>query len=81
MLYQNEQLVGQLQQQDQQFRTISQLNLDATQKQLTDKLELARNAYKSAHEEGDSQKVLQAQEFLNDAQNDLKSLGATICLI
>jgi hypothetical protein len=77
MLYQNEQLVGQLQQQDQQFRTISQLNLDATQKQLTDKLELARNAYKSAHEEGDSQKVLQAQEFLNDAQNDLKSLGAT----
>ena len=77
MLYQNEQLVGQIQQQDQQFRAISQLNLDASEKQLTDKLTLARNAYASAHEEGDSKKVLQAQEMLNEAQTDLKSLSVT----
>ena len=55
----------------------SKLNLDASEKQITDKLELARNAYKSAHEEGDSAKILQAQEFLNEAQNDLKSLNVT----
>jgi hypothetical protein len=77
LLYQNEQLVTQLSQQDHQFRNISKLNLDATEKQLTDKLTLARNAYKAAHEEGDSQKVLQAQEFLNETQNDLKSLSVT----
>jgi hypothetical protein len=40
-------------------------------------LELARSAYKSAHDEGDTGKILQAQEFLNEAQNDLKALGAT----
>ena len=40
-------------------------------------MELARAAYKSAHEEGDTGKILQAQEFLNEAQNDLKALGAT----
>ena len=40
-------------------------------------MELARAAYKSAHEEGDSTKILKAQEFLNDAQNDLKNIGST----
>ena len=40
-------------------------------------MELARSAYKSAHDEGDTGKILQAQEFLNEAQNDLKALGAT----
>jgi len=77
VIQQNEQLSHQLNQVHQQFTHINHLNLNATEKQLNDKLELARNAYKNAHEEGDSQKVLQAQEFLNEAQNDLKSLGAT----
>jgi hypothetical protein len=77
VIQQNEQLSHQLNQVHQQFTHVSQLNLNASEKQLTDKLELARTAYKNAHEEGDSQKVLQAQEYLNEAQNDLKSLGAT----
>jgi len=77
VIQQNEQLSQQLTQVHQQFNHINHLNLNATEKQLNDKLELARNAYTTAHEEGDSKKVLQAQEFLNEAQNDLKSLGAT----
>ena len=77
VIQQNEQLSQQLNEAHQQFTHVNQLNLTATEKQLNDKLELARTAYKNAHEEGDSQKVLQAQEFLNEAQNDLKSLGAT----
>ena len=68
----NEQLNNRLQNTEHQFNTVSQLNLTASEKQITDKLELARNVYKSAHEEGDSTKILQAQEFLNEAQNDLK---------
>ena len=60
-----------------EFTNISKLNLDATEKQLKDKLELARNAYTTAHQDGDADKILKAQEFLNDAQNDLKSVGAT----
>tara|TARA_R100000008_G_scaffold2207_1_gene1805 strand:- start:3067 stop:4044 length:978 start_codon:yes stop_codon:yes gene_type:complete len=77
VIRQNEQLSQQLNQVHQQFTSARGVNLDASEKQLTDKLELARNAYKAAHEEGDSQKVLQAQEMLNDAQTDLKAVQIT----
>jgi len=77
LIQQNEQLNGKLNSREQEFTNISKLHLDANQKQLTDKMELARAAYKSAHDEGDTGKILQAQEFLNEAQNDLKALGAT----
>jgi len=77
LIQQNEQLNGKLNSREQEFTNISKLHLDANEKQLTDKMELARAAYKSAHDEGDTGKILQAQEFLNEAQNDLKALGAT----
>ena len=77
LIQQNEQLSNRLQNTEHQFNTVNKLSLDSSEKQITDKLELARNAYKNAHEEGDSTKILQAQEFLNEAQNDLKSLSAT----
>ena len=77
LIQQNEQLSNRLQNTEHQFNTVNKLSLDSSEKQITDKLELARNAYKSAHEEGDSTKILQAQEFLNEAQNDLKSLTVT----
>ena len=77
LIQQNEQLSNRLNTSEHQFNTVNRLSLDASEKQITDKLELARNVYKTAHEEGDSSKILQAQEFLNEAQNDLKSLSAT----
>jgi len=77
LIQKNEELSNRLQNTEHQFNTVSKLNLNASEKQITDKLELARNVYKTAHEEGDSTKILQAQEFLNEAQNDLKSLSAT----
>ena len=77
LIRQNEELNSRLNNTQREFTNISKLNLDATEKQLQDKLELARNAYQAAHEEGDSSKILKAQELLNDAQNDLKSVGAT----
>ena len=77
LMKQNEELSHRLQNTEHQFNTVNKLSLDSSEKQITDKLELARNVYKTAHEEGDSTKILQAQEFLNEAQNDLKSLSAT----
>ena len=77
LIQQNEQLTNRLNNTEHQFNTVNKLSLNASEKQITDKLELARGAYKAAHEEGDSAKILQAQEFLNEAQNDLKSLSAT----
>ena len=76
LLYQNEQLNTKLSSREQEFSNISKLHLDANEKQLTDKLELARAAYKSTHDEGDATKILQAQEFLNEAQTDIKSVSA-----
>ena len=77
LIRQNEELNSKLNNTQKEFTNISKLNLDATEKQLKDKLELARNAYTTAHQDGDADKILKAQEFLNDAQNDLKSVGAT----
>ena len=77
LIKQNEELTSKLNNTKKEFTNISKLNLDATEKQLKDKLELARTNYKTAHQEGDTDKILKAQEFLNDAQNDLKSVGAT----
>jgi len=77
LVQQNETLNTRLTSREQEFHNISKLNLDANEKQITDKLELARSAYASAHEEGDSGKILKAQEFLNEAQNDLKTLNVT----
>ena len=76
LIKQNEQLNTKLSSREQEFSNISKLHLDANEKQLTDKLELARAAYKSAHDEGDATKILQAQEFLNEAQTDIKSVSA-----
>ena len=77
LIEQNEALNTRLTTREQEFHNISKLNLDANEKQITDKLELARAAYATAHEEGNSEKILKAQEFLNDAQNDLKTLNVT----
>jgi hypothetical protein len=75
LIKQNEELTGRISTREKEFSNISKLHLDANEKQLTDKLELARAAYTSAHSEGDAAKILQAQEFLNEAQTDIKSLN------
>jgi len=54
---------------------ISRSSLDMSEKQLNDKVHLARLAYMEAFDDGDKEKVLQAQEILNDAQSDLKNIS------
>ena len=77
LIAQNESLVNNLQQRESSFNEVSKLNLDASEKQLTDKVTLARNAYMEAFESGEKEKLLQAQEMLNEAQVDLKHLNLT----
>ena len=77
LIRQNEELVNRLKRQEQEFYKVGQLNLTANEKQIKDKLELARTAYATAHEEGDSSKILKAQEALNEAQVDLKTIQST----
>ena len=59
-----------------EVNTLGKSSLDASEKQLTDKIELARAVYTEAFEEGDKDRVLKAQEMLNDAQIDLKNVTA-----
>ena len=77
LLSQNEELSNNLRQRENSFNEVSKLNLDASEKQLTDKVTLARNAYMEAFESGEKEKLLQAQEMLNEAQVDLKHLNLT----
>ena len=77
LIRQNEELAHRVQKQEQDFFKLGKLNLSANEKQIKDKLELARTAYATAHEEGNSEKILKAQEALNEAQVDLKNIEAT----
>ena len=76
LVRQNEELVGRLGQKNQEVKEINKLTLDSSERQLTDKIELARGAYLEAFEEGDNQKVLKAQEMLNEAQADLRAVSS-----
>jgi len=77
LVQQNEQLQGLVKQRETEFTSVNQKNLEVTEKQLTDKLQMARTAYKNAYEVGDQDKLLSAQEMLNEAQVDLKNVNVT----
>ena len=72
---QNEQLKQAVNTKSTEVTEINQLSLNASEKQLEDKIDLARAVYLEAFDEGDKEKVLQAQEMLNEAQGDLKSVS------
>ena len=76
LLAQNEQLTGNLQNKDKELFDSNKLSLDTSEKQLTDKVELARKVYLDAFDEGDKEMLLNAQEALNDAQADLKTINS-----
>ena len=76
LIQKNEELSQNLRTKDKEVNVLGKSSLDASQKQLTDKIELARAVYTEAFEEGDKDKVLKAQEMLNDAQIDLKNVTA-----
>ena len=77
LVQQNEQLQELVKQRETEFTSVNQKNLEVTEKQLTDKLQMARTAYKNAYEAGDQDKLLSAQEMLNEAQVDLKNVNVT----
>ena len=77
LIQQNEKLKNSYNTKENEFNKVSRLNLDATEKQLKDKLDLARSAYADAFEAQDKEKLLKAQEALNEAQTDLKNVAVT----
>jgi len=73
--YENQKLQEELVSKNSEVTRISKSSLDMSEKQLNDKVHLARAAYMEAFEDGDKEKVLQAQEILNDSQADLKNIS------
>ena len=76
LIQKNEELSGSLRTKDKEVTQVNKLSLDASEKQLTDKLELARTVYMEAFDEGEKEKLLKAQEMLNEAQADLKAVSS-----
>ena len=74
IMQQNEELTQRLQTRENEVKNISKHTLDISEKQLTDKIALARAVYLEAFDEGEKEKLLNAQEMLNEAQNDLKQV-------
>ena len=75
LITRNEQLSSTLQNKDKELFDVNKLSLDTSEKQLTDKVALARKVYLEAFEDGDKEMLLNAQESLNDAQADLKMVN------
>ena len=77
LINEQESLRANLYHKDLESNKLNKLNLQSTEKQLNDKIILARTSYQEAFEGGHKEKLLAAQEALNEAQIDLKTLGAT----
>ena len=74
LIRQNEELKQNLNKKEDEVNNIASRSVGSSEKQLTQNIELARQAYLQAFEEGDKEKVLAAQEILNAAQSDLKTV-------
>ena len=71
---QNEELNKKLFSKENEVQSMGKRTLDMSEKQLTDKILLAKEVYLEAFEEGEKEKLLNAQEMLNEAQGDLRAV-------
>ena len=74
LILQNEELKLNINKKENEVNNIASRSVGASEKQLTQNIELARQAYLQAFDEGDKEKVLSAQEILTAAQSDLKTV-------
>jgi len=73
---QNEELNKKLLGKENEVQSMGKRTLAMSEKQLTDKIALAREVYLEAFDEGEKEKLLNAQEMLNEAQGDLKAVNS-----
>ena len=74
LLAQNEELKNNLSKKDKEVVSITSNSLNVNEQSLEKTVKMAREAYLEAFENGEKEKVLEAQETLNNAQADLKML-------
>jgi hypothetical protein len=64
-----------LQQREQEYQQLLNTNVESNERQVTERIELAKDAYRQAVESGDADKIVNAQTALNNAQNDFSRLS------
>ena len=74
LIEQNKEMQVKLQQRDTEYRNALSSNLDSSEKQIEERLVVAKDSYKRAVESGDADLILKAQEYLNAAQIDSSRL-------
>ena len=70
LLAQQKEMQTKLQQREEEYKRLLNNNVESNERQVTERLELARSAYRQAVESGDADNILKAQESLNTAQQD-----------
>jgi len=70
LLAQQKEIQIKLQQREEEYKSLLNNNVESNERQVTERLELARAAYRQAVESGDADNILKAQESLNTAQQD-----------
>ena len=75
LLNQNEQLNQQLVSREKSFTETQKASTEISEKQLENKIELARQNYLEAYQSGDGEKTLKAHEALMETQFDLQNIG------
>ena len=70
LLTQQKEMQTKLQQREEEYKNLLSNNVESNERQVTERLELARAAYRQAVESGDADNILKAQESLNTAQQD-----------
>ena len=70
LLVQQKEMQTKLQQREEEYKNLLSNNVESNERQVTERLELARAAYRQAVESGDADNILKAQESLNTAQQD-----------
>lgn len=70
LLAQQKEIQTKLQQREEEYKSLLNNNVESNERQVTERLELARAAYRQAVESGDADNILKAQESLNTAQQD-----------
>ena len=75
LIQQQKQMQLQLQQREQEYQALLNNNVESNEKQVTERIELAKSAYRQAVESGDADKIVEAQQTLNNAQIDSTRLS------
>lgn len=70
LLAKQKEMQAQLQQREEEYHKLLNTNVESNERQVTERIELSKAAYREALESGEADRILAAQEALTNAQQD-----------